>query len=79
MSAPVAAKQLDELIAELDARVADAQSFRRPLGSVAAKEKVILKLPLVDSRRSVQELFGSDRLIAERLAYRPAGCVSFCR
>ncbi len=38
----------DELVIELDAGVADAQSFRRPLGSVATKEKIVLKLLLTD-------------------------------
>jgi hypothetical protein len=47
---PIALK--DKLKVELDARAADAQSFRRPLGSVAAKEKEILKLPLADLSRS---------------------------
>jgi len=38
----------EDLVIELDAGVADAQSFRRPLGSVATKEKIVLKLLLTD-------------------------------
>ena len=42
----------EDLVIELDAGVADAQSFRRPLGSVATKEKVVLKFALADLSRS---------------------------
>ncbi len=38
----------DELVVELDVGVADTQGFGRPLGKVATKKKVVLKLLFAD-------------------------------
>ena len=53
------------MVIELDAGVADAQCFRRPVGDVAAKEKIVLKLLLTD-------FFGSFVIVIDQLSDGPS-------